>query len=106
MQNRFYIRWFEIFVDLFFVPIMELLFNPWNINQCRIILPRSSLTVNLKFSLQISVNGFGYTIEGNRSALKVIFHLDKHIFIKLPPRLQAGGGVKVVPVMFNHGMER
>nr|XP_039271145.1 phosphatidylinositol 3,4,5-trisphosphate-dependent Rac exchanger 2 protein-like isoform X2 [Styela clava] len=52
-----------------------------------------------------NVNGIGYTMEGNRSALKVNFHLDKHIFIKLPPRLQAGGGVKIVPVMFNHGLE-
>ena len=26
-------------------------------------------------------------MEGNRCSLKVYFHLDKHIFIKLPPRL-------------------
>ena len=48
-------------------------------------------------------NGVGYSMEGNRCSLKVFFHLDKHVFIKLPPRLQAGGGVKLVPVLFNHG---
>ena len=42
-------------------------------------------------------------MEGNRCSLKVFFHLDKHVFIKLPPRLQAGGGVKLVPVLINHG---
>ena len=48
-------------------------------------------------------NGVGYSIEGNRCALKVYFHLEKHIFIKLPPRLQAGGGVKLIPILVNHG---
>uniref|UniRef100_H2Y5P4 Phosphatidylinositol-3,4,5-trisphosphate-dependent Rac exchange factor 1 n=1 Tax=Ciona savignyi TaxID=51511 RepID=H2Y5P4_CIOSA len=43
--------------------------------------------------------------HGNRCALKVYFHLDKHVFIKLPPRLQAGGGVKLIPMLFNHGLE-
>ena len=48
-------------------------------------------------------NGIGYSMEGNRCSLKVYFHLDKHVFIKLPPRLQAGGGVKLIPVLLNHG---
>ena len=52
-----------------------------------------------------SGNGIGYSMEGNRCALKVIFHLDKHIFIKLPPRLQAGGGVKLIPILINHGTD-
>ncbi|CAK8691769.1 unnamed protein product [Clavelina lepadiformis] len=52
-----------------------------------------------------NVNGVGYSMEGNRCALKVFFHLDKHVFIKLPPRLQAGGGVKLIPVLINHGLE-
>uniref|UniRef100_H2Y5P2 Uncharacterized protein n=1 Tax=Ciona savignyi TaxID=51511 RepID=H2Y5P2_CIOSA len=54
---------------------------------------------------QIDVNGVGFSMEGNRCALKVYFHLDKHVFIKLPPRLQAGGGVKLIPMLFNHGLE-
>nr|CAB3265148.1 phosphatidylinositol 3,4,5-trisphosphate-dependent Rac exchanger 1 protein [Phallusia mammillata] len=55
--------------------------------------------------VHIDANGIGYSMEGNRCALKVYFHLDKHVFIKLPPRLQAGGGVKLIPVIFNHGLE-
>ena len=42
-------------------------------------------------------------MEGNRCSLKVYFHLDKHIFIKLPPRLQAGGGIKLITSLINHG---
>ena len=44
-------------------------------------------------------------MEGNRCGLKVYFYLEKHIFIKLPPRLQAGGGVKLIPILINHGKQ-
>uniref|UniRef100_H2Y5P3 Uncharacterized protein n=1 Tax=Ciona savignyi TaxID=51511 RepID=H2Y5P3_CIOSA len=53
----------------------------------------------------VQLINFQYPFEGNRCALKVYFHLDKHVFIKLPPRLQAGGGVKLIPMLFNHGLE-
>jgi len=65
----------------------------------------SPTNVTEENTIHLDVNGVGYSMEGNRCALKIFFHLDKNIFIKLPPRLQAGGGIKLLPALINHGLE-
>jgi len=64
--------------------------------------PSNCLEKEVKY---IDVNGVGYTIEGNRCSLRVTFHLEKHVFCKLPPKLQTGQGVKLRPALINHGLQ-
>nr|XP_018672752.1 phosphatidylinositol 3,4,5-trisphosphate-dependent Rac exchanger 2 protein-like isoform X2 [Ciona intestinalis] len=108
-------KWLEQSMSIGAAVIFQSMLNP-NMPDENAMLEDSCIGINdlervsfhfcaITGEVEPNVNGVGFSMEGNRCALKVYFHLDKHVFIKLPPRLQAGGGVKLLPMLFNHGLE-